>query len=159
MSSIERRHERDGPPARVLLVDKHPLFRDGLRACLTKAGGFAICGETDDPARAKRMAASSQPDVAIVGVDAPEPTLLNLIEGLCHRPQAPKIVALLGIEGLPGPTASLFRRGASAVLSKQVDGEELVQAIRNVLKGRAYLSAETIEQLVRRRSRTAGGAE
>lgn len=153
------RDQLDGTPARVLLVEKCSLFRDGVRACLTKAGGFEICGEAENADEAEWIVSTLQPELAIVGIDAPEPAVLDFIEELSHRSGGPKVVVLLGVEGPPGPTASLFRRGASAVLSKHVEGEELVQAARNVLQGRTYLSAETIEQLVRRRGRTAGGVE
>ncbi len=117
-----------------------------------------ICGEAGDAAQAEWLATSLQPDVAIVGVDAPESAMLDFIEELCHRPDGPKVVVLLADEGPPGPMASLFRRGASAVLNKHVDGEEFIQAVRNAAAGRTYLSSETIEQLVRRRNRTAGAA-
>jgi DNA-binding NarL/FixJ family response regulator len=153
---VQRSDLHDATPTRVLIVEKCPLFRDGVRTCLAKAGGFDICGEAADVAGAEWLLTTSQPDVAIVGVDALEPAVFAFIEELCHRPNGPKVVALLGVEGPPGPTASLFRRGASAVLSKHAPGDELVEAIHNILKGRAYLSAETIEQLIRRRNRTSG---
>jgi DNA-binding NarL/FixJ family response regulator len=157
VSTPLRSDNHGGPLARIILVEKTPLLRDGIRACLVKAGGIELCGEASDAAEAEWMASTLQPDLAIVGVDASEPAILDFIEELTRRPNAPKVIVLLAYDGPPGPTASLFRRGASAVLSKQVDPDELVQAVRNVLAGRTYLSAETIEHLVRRRNRAPGG--
>jgi PleD family two-component response regulator len=68
-SKLETVGQSDPPRKfRVMLVDDHPITRQGVRAVLSGVAAFEVCGEADDQATALQLAASAQPDLAVVDV-------------------------------------------------------------------------------------------
>jgi DNA-binding NarL/FixJ family response regulator len=126
---------------RVLLADDQVLVRAGFRLLLESAGDIEVVGEAPNGGVAVAMAREHAPDVVLMDVQMPEVdgvTATRLIAGDA-RLAGTKVVVLTTFEDDETVFAAL-RAGASGFLVKDVEPEELLQAVRVVARGDALLS-------------------
>jgi len=124
---------------RILLADDHCIVRQGLRALLEGAG-FEVIGEASDGQEAVRLVETLKPDVVVL--DLIMPTLNGLDAGrqiLQRHPGMP--VLLLTMHTEEHHVAAALRAGVKAYLLKTQAAEDLVRAIREVVRGHVFLSA------------------
>jgi DNA-binding NarL/FixJ family response regulator len=124
---------------RILLADDHCIVRQGLRALLEGAG-FEVVGEAADGQEAVRLVETLKPDVVVL--DLIMPTLNGLDAGrqiLQRHPGMP--VLLLTMHTEEHHVAAALRAGVKAYLLKTQAAEDLVRAIREVVRGHVFLSA------------------
>ena len=124
---------------RILLADDHCIVRQGLRALLESAG-FEVIGEAADGQEAVRLVETLKPDVVVL--DLIMPTLNGLDAGrqiLQRHPGMP--VLLLTMHTEEHHVAAALRAGVKAYLLKTQAAEDLVRAIREVVRGHVFLSA------------------
>ena len=124
---------------RILIADDHCIVRQGLRALLERSG-FDVVGEAADGQEAVRLAESLFPDVVVL--DLTMPGLNGLDAGrqiLQHKP-CPAVM-LLTMHTEEHHVATALRAGFRAYLLKTQAAEDLVRAIRDVVRGQIFLSA------------------
>ena len=123
---------------RVLIADDHAVVRQGCRALLERAG-FDVAGEAVDGQEAVRLAGELKPDVALLDVSMP---LLNGLEAGREIQRARKgtHVVLLTMHAKDHVMASALRSGIRAYVLKSEAAEDLVAAIRAVVRHQIYLS-------------------
>lgn len=123
---------------RVLLADDHRMMREGLRALLERQGDIEVLGEAADGRQAVRLATQLCPDVVVMDVSMP---LLNGIEATRQIRRACPAVRVLVLTVHEGEdyVAQLLVAGASGYLVKRAGGDELVDAVRAVHRGQAFL--------------------
>ncbi|HEV8646258.1 MAG TPA: response regulator transcription factor [Burkholderiales bacterium] len=125
-------------PCRVLLADDHQIFRQGLRRLL-EAAGHEIVGEASDGREALRLARTLCPDIAVL--DLSMPLLNGLDAGREMRRFAPEIkIILLTMYTDKGYVLQALRAGARGYVLKTQAAEDLILAIRQILRGETYLS-------------------
>jgi DNA-binding NarL/FixJ family response regulator len=134
---------------RILLVDDHPIARQGIRTVLTDRVKDAIVGEAADAASALKQINASEWDLVITDISLPGMSGLELIKDLRRvRPDLPTLV--LSVH----PAAQFAHRalsaGAIGYLTKDSEFEEFVTAIEHVRRGRRYVSRDTADLLGRR---------
>jgi DNA-binding NarL/FixJ family response regulator len=121
----------------VLLADDHKIVVQGLESLLKDS--FTFVGTVGDGRALLEAAARFKPDVVVTDISMP---LLNGLDAVrqfrSHGIQAK--VVFLTMHADAALAAEAFRAGGSAFLLKQSAGDELVQAIREILQGRAYLT-------------------
>ena len=123
---------------RILLADDHMIVRQGLRAWVEKSG-FEVVGEASDGTEALRMAQTLKPDVAVL--DLMMPTMSGLEAGRQIADGSIGIpVILLTMHTEEHHVASALRAGIRGYVLKTQAAEDLIQAIREVARGRVYLS-------------------
>jgi DNA-binding NarL/FixJ family response regulator len=123
---------------RVVLADDHTLVRQGLRALLEREG-FEIAGEASDGQQAVRMIASVDPDVAILDVSMPVLNGLGAAHELRKCSPRTKIVMLTRHDEDQYVTESI-RAGVKGYVLKNQVVTDLVEAVREVCRGKVYLS-------------------
>lgn len=136
--------------ARILIVDDHPLVRDGLRARI-EAGGWEVCGEAADIPTALRLAEELQPDVAIVDLSLNGGTCrgLDLIKRLRDRcPGLKMLVCSMHDEQMYGER--VLQAGAQGFLPKHAASRELVSAVTRLLNGQLYASPAIVQNVLLR---------
>jgi len=130
---------------RILLADDHMIVRQGLRALLERAG-FEVVAEAIDGQEAVALAEQTKPDVAVL--DLMMPTLNGVDAGrqiLQHRKET--AIVLLTMQTDEHNVARALRSGIRAYLLKTQAAEDLVRAIREVVRGQTFLS-EAVSRVV-----------
>jgi DNA-binding NarL/FixJ family response regulator len=132
---------------RVLLVDDHPIVREGLRALFAGYPEFVICGEASGVEEAMALVRTLQPDAAVVDISLGHESGLELIA--MARREAPTMV-LLALSMLDEMTYAerALRQGANGYVMKQEATDRLVTALRRTLSGKVYVSPSVRERLL-----------
>lgn len=135
--------------ARILIVDDHPVVRLGIRQMIAGDAGLSICGEADSAESAVGLVKSAHPDLAIIDLSLGRGTGLDLIR-LLHEsvPDLPMLVLSMHDEALFAER--VLRAGARGYIMKQQAIAGLVEAIRQVLAGRIYLSERMAQSVLER---------
>src|ERR1700722_1496318 len=132
-------------PIRVLIVDDHPVVRQGLRVLLEVQDGIEVTGEAGDGPTALARAAEHQPDVILLDLKLPGLDGLAVLEQLKNT--TAKVLVLNSVTD-PVAAGRAMRGGAAGVLYKDVDPDALVRAIRAVHDGHLLLAAEAAGTLL-----------
>ncbi|HUP43833.1 MAG TPA: response regulator transcription factor [Thermoanaerobaculia bacterium] len=142
-------------PARILIVDDHPVFRLGLARMLDLEEGLAVCGEAQSAEEAFESLDELAPDMVVVDVSLPGANGLELVKGLKERrPELPALVLSMHDEVLFAGRS--LRAGARGYVNKQEPVEEMIAAVREVLAGGTYLSPRMRTRLAARTGAAAG---
>ena len=133
----------------VLIVDDHPVIRDGLVTIVNHEQDFNVCGQADDAPEALKVIAELKPDVAVVDISLKSSNGIELTKSIKARyPKLSVIVLSLHDESIYAERA--LRAGARAYLMKEAVSENIVKAIRAVLSGEIYVSDKISRKLLRK---------
>lgn len=138
-------------PARrtVLIVDDHPIVRQGLARMIEAAPDLAVCGEVENLAEARRAIRELQPDVVIVDLTLGQGDGLELVrDARAHHPRLPMLVLTMHEETIYAER--MLAAGARGYIMKEAASEQLLTALRRVLAGKVYLS-DALEARLRAR--------
>jgi DNA-binding NarL/FixJ family response regulator len=136
---------------RILMVDDHNLFREGLSRLLESAPGFRVVGQCGTAAEAISALSSSLADVVLLDYDLGEERGSSFIKELKSCRQQVKI--LMVTAGMnDAATLETMEAGACGVFLKQRNPEQLVEAIRTVANNGIWLEPETLRSLVSARN-------
>lgn len=136
-----------GRTAQILIVDDHPVIREGLAHLLNLHDDLHVC-DTAGSVEAALAAMAGQPDMAIVDLSLQSNSGLDLVRTLRHHyPDLAILVLSMHDETLFAERA--LRAGANGYLMKLEATEQIVKAIREVLSGNIYLSAAMHDKLAR----------
>ncbi|MBF6591190.1 MAG: response regulator transcription factor, partial [Ktedonobacterales bacterium] len=119
---------------RIMLIDEHPLFRQGCRCALEGAGDCAIVAETSDSTTGLDLAKQHTPDVVLIDALLSTNDSLELARQLRHASPRVAIIMLTAFEDEEQLFQSM-KLGAAAYLLKGIAPDDLVNAVRNVSKG------------------------
>ncbi len=140
----------------VLLVDDHPLFREGLKARLSLDGDFNVVGEAEDGKQALELIKVSQFDVVLMDINMPQMSGMYVLELIKEQDLDCKVL-MLSMHDNREYIVSAMRHGADGYILKDVPGLELIDAIKKVAAGRRYFSAEVTEILSKDQENEQGG--
>jgi DNA-binding NarL/FixJ family response regulator len=136
-------------PAKILVVDDHPIVREGLAMQIAAQGDLCICGEAEDVSSALALVEAARPDVAIVDISLKNGNGLELIRRISERPYNVRmLVWSMYPENLYAERA--LQAGAHGYLHKGKATGHVLDAIRTVLAGELYVSGETTGRLLQR---------
>ena len=132
---------------KVLIVDDHPLLRDGLAKVLNQQDDLQVCGEAGDARGALAALAKCRPDVAIVDLSLDDGNGLDLIKDI-HAQQAklPMLVLSMHHENLYAERA--IRAGARGYVMKREPVSVVLASLRKVLAGHMVLSETMVSRLL-----------
>ena len=130
----------------VLIVDDHPVVRQGLRALLEVQDDMTVVGEAGDGPDAVTLATSLRPDVVLLDLKLPGMDGVAVLEPL--RAAGLRVLVLTSATD-PAMAARSVRAGAAGVVYKDIDPAALVRAIRSVHDGNVLLAPEALGSLVR----------
>lgn len=132
---------------RVLLVDDHELVRRGLRDLLAEESDITVVGEAATVDEALTRAHATPVDVAVIDMRLPDGDGVTLCRALRQLDPAPYCLVLTAFDDEEAVIAAVLA-GASGYLLKQVRGQDLVTAIREVAAGRSLLDPVTTARLL-----------
>lgn len=134
---------------RILLVDDHPITRQGMKALIEQQLDLEVCGEADSAPHAVELFGKLAPDLAIVDVALKTSNGIELTKNLkAMSPTFPVLVVSMHDESLYAERA--IRAGAMGYVMKQEAGEKIITAIRRLLQGEIYLNEKVKERMLQR---------
>ena len=142
----------NGPVLRVLVVDDHPVVRQGTRGILESAG-LEVVGEAGTAEDALELLADTVPDIVLVDVRLPGASGIELVAELKRRQPAAKAIVLSSY-GDPSYVTAALEAGANGYLLKTSSDDELVSAIRSAALGATVLDSSVSAGLVSSRPAT-----
>ncbi|MGD0559121.1 MAG: response regulator transcription factor [Streptosporangiaceae bacterium] len=128
---------------RVLIVDDHPVVRQGLVALLSVQDDITVVGEAGDGPSALSLAESLSPDVILLDLKLPGMDGVGVLSSLT----GPARVLVLTSATEPGWADRAMKAGASGVVYKDIDPDALVRAIRSVHDGNVLLAVRAAQSL------------
>lgn len=132
----------------VFLIDDHPLVADGIVSMLKTDSSVAITGVARTGEEALRMLASQAPDVILLDLNLPDTDGLQLCEQIRAVNAVSKIVILTSVTDA-AIIAKAIANGANGYLIKDLERNDLFEAIDSVLNGNLFVSATANEQLLK----------
>lgn len=128
-----------GEQRRVLIVDDHPIVRQGLRRMIDPEPDLTVCGEAQTEREARTAIRDLDPDVVIVDISLAQGDGLELVRDVhAQRPKLPMLVLSMHDEAIYA--GRLLAAGASGYIMKQAASDQLLAALRRVLDGGTYVS-------------------
>jgi two-component system invasion response regulator UvrY len=136
---------------RVLIADDHALVRSGIRRLLRDEPDIEFVGEADTASHALQMVRAEHWDVVIMDIDMPGQNALDVLRIIkIENPNLPVLILTMHAENQYEMRA--LRAGASGYLTKASAPDHLINAIRKVVEGGAYVSPALVLQLATRQN-------
>ena len=141
---------------RALVVDDHPVFRDGLTALLSTLSDIAVVGAAADAESALAMVAGQPVDVVLMDLNLPGLSGVEATAQLTSLTPAPAVLVVTMVDDDDTVVAAL-RAGARGYVLKGATGEEIAAAVRTVAAGGAVFGAGVAAQVLTLRQGAASG--
>lgn len=124
---------------RILVVDDHPIVREGLIQQINRQPDLTVCAQASSATQALAAAEQHQPDLVLVDINLPGRSGIELIRDLrAVVPATPALVLSMHDEAVFAER--VLRAGGRGYVSKQAGGDKLLEAIRRVLRGQIAVS-------------------
>lgn len=144
-------------PAKVLIVDDHELVRRGLVEMIDREADLAVCGEAADAPTAMARIREQGPDIVVADITLAHGDGLELVKQVqAAYPKVRVLVLSMHDEQLYAERA--IRAGAMGYVGKNEPAEAIVDAVRNILRGRVHVSERFANRVVQRMA-VQGGAD
>lgn len=132
---------------RIVIAEDHTILREGLRSLLSSHSDFEIVGEAEDGREAIRCVENLSPDLVLMDLSMPRMNGMGAIREIKKRFPETKILALT-VHKTEEYVLATLEAGSDGYLLKDATHEELVIAIRSVLKGKPYLSPGISDRVI-----------
>jgi len=146
---------------RIVIVDDHQLFREGVKRILEMEEDFKVVGEGADGGEAALLAEEHKPDVLLMDINMPNINGVSAAESVIGVSPTTRVI-MLSIHDDEGYVYRTLRSGASGYLLKEMGTSDLVDAVRVVASGGAYIHPKVTGKLIeefRRLSEQEGSTE
>jgi DNA-binding NarL/FixJ family response regulator len=136
----------------ILIVDDHPLFREGLKSMLERDRRFAIAGEAGTGQDGLAMAKKMQPDMILIDVSLPDMSGIDLIYDI-RKAQLDIHIIIVSMHSKVDYITEAFKAGATGYVSKDSASEMLLQGIEKVSKGEFFMDSSLSHKVIERLTR------
>jgi DNA-binding NarL/FixJ family response regulator len=137
-----------GTKRRVLVVDDHPIVRQGLALMIDREPDLEVCGEAEEVVSALAAIAATRPDVVLLDISLPGPDGIEVLKAIrTSDPALPVLVLSMHDESVYAERA--LRAGANGYIMKQEATENVLVALRRVLRRELYVSDRIASSMLR----------
>jgi two-component system, NarL family, invasion response regulator UvrY len=131
---------------KVLVVDDHPIVRQGLKQILSEEPDMAVLGEAQNSQEVLELVHNQDWDIVVLDITMPGRGGLDVLKEVRHeRPNLP--VLMLSVHSEDQYAVRTLKAGAAGYMTKESAPEELVRAIRKILRGGKYVSSTLAEKM------------
>src|SRR6202140_938181 len=143
---------------RILVVDDHPIVRQGLALLINREPDLVVCGEAEEATGAMHVLASAKPDILIVDISLNGPDGIDLLKNIRNlHPTLPVLILSMHDESIYAERA--LRAGANGYIMKQEATEKVLVALRRILSGEIYVSDRIANSMLRHYVRGVNASE
>ena len=146
-SSLPASVPPSSPRKRILLVDDHPFMRAGLAALIDRQPDMQVCAEAGNPAEALQAIAREKPDLVLSDLTMPGRSGLEFIKDL-KAEHTELAVLIMSMHDETVFAERALRAGARGYIMKEAGGENLLDALRQVLRGEVYVSPRMSARII-----------
>lgn len=132
---------------RALIVDDHAIVRQGLKRILDEAPGMVVGGEAVNGVQALKMIRAEKWDIVLLDISMPEKNGIDALKQIMDENKSVKVL-ILSMYPEDQYAVRMMKAGASGYMTKETAPEQLVEAIRQVVAGKKYISATLSELLL-----------
>jgi DNA-binding NarL/FixJ family response regulator len=137
------------PKKTLLIVDDHPLFREGLKTIIAGDPNFEVVGEAGNGREAMQMTGEKKPDLVLLDIALPDRTGID-VTGEIKRISPKTMVMIVSMHSKVDYIVKAFQAGATGYVVKDSAAERLLQGIDAVLKGEYFLDSSVSHKVVQR---------
>lgn len=146
VKGIKAKYTTAMPVAKIIIIEDHPLFSKGLSSLIGSREGYNVAGEAKDSKEALKLAAETEPDLAILDLNLGNEDGLDLLKEM-HR-RFPKIAVLvLSMHDERYYAERVLKAGGRGYIMKTEAGNKVIEASEAVLAGKTYFSEAQRERL------------
>lgn len=132
---------------RIIIVDDHPVFRMGLAKILQSQNDFELCGEAEDVRNGFKIIQIQKPDFVIIDISLKNSNGLELVKDIAKQlPNIKTVVLSMHDEKIYAERA--LKAGAWGYIMKDKTSDEIVKALREILKGNIYVNNSIVTSIV-----------
>lgn len=132
---------------RLLVIDDHPMFREGLKAIVRASPAYEVAAEAGSCAEALALAKSLEPDIVVVDISLPDGNGIDLARDLLALLPRARVL-MLSMHSKVEFVVTAFQAGVSAYLAKDSSRDQLLHALDAVVAGRQYLDGSLSPKVV-----------
>ncbi|HAE78579.1 two-component system response regulator NarL [Morganella morganii] len=133
-------------PATILLIDDHPMLRNGVRQLISMEPSLMVAGEAGNGRDGIALAESLDPDLILLDLNMPEMNGFETLDILRRKPLSGRVV-VFSVSNYREDLITALRRGADGYLLKDMEPEELLVALRQAAAGKMVVSPALTEVL------------
>jgi len=131
----------------VLIVDDHPLFREGLKGLVDRSSGYQAIGEAGNGREALQLALDLRPEIVTMDVSLPDMTGVEVTRELTRLFPGMKVL-IVSMHPKFEVVAEAFQAGALGYVVKEATSAKLVQAMDTIARGEHYLDGQVSQEVV-----------
>lgn len=132
---------------KIILIDDHPLFREGVKRILDMEKNFHVVAEGEDGSEAVELVDRYRPDVVLLDINMPQVNGVEATRRLVERFPGTKII-ILSIHDDEAYVTHAVKTGAAGYLLKEMDADALIEAVKVCADGGSYLHPKVTHNLV-----------
>jgi DNA-binding NarL/FixJ family response regulator len=137
------------PKKTILIVDDHPLVREGLKSILKPAAGYEVVGQAGNARNAVRMVKNLKPDLVLLDLALPDKSGLDVSYEIRNISPTTRIM-IVSMHSKVDNIVKAFQAGATGYVDKESASERLLQGIESVLNGEYFMDSSISHKVVQK---------
>ncbi len=134
---------------RILIIDDHPLFREGIKAIIQGDSRYEVIGEAGDASHGLKSVRKFEPDLAVVDLSLPDISGFDLIRDILKYYPDIRIL-ILSMHSKVDYIVKAFQAGAFGYITKESAADMLISGIEHTLKGDYFMDTSISQQVIRK---------
>jgi len=134
---------------RIIIIDDHPLFREGIKAIIQSDSRYEVVGEAGTASQGLKMATKLKVDLAVVDISLPDLSGFDLIQSIIKFSGDIRIV-VVSMHSKIDYIVKAFQAGALGYLTKESASDRLMQGIEHTLNGEYFMDSSVSQQVIKK---------